>query len=157
MRQILWTLGTVLAALLLPSCGIVTAPLSVPEAIAKNADFSLRGVVVDPSGKPLENVILAQELGHYFWTADGRGKTTNEQTIRLVNGRHQPVLMPRGVCKPPAPSPLPAPMTNQIASVACSERKKGTGFINSSWPGGQTPLPNCPANPAMPPPDLSTN
>src|SRR5678816_2391649 len=48
--------GLLIAAMITAGCGLITAPLSMPAAVAENADFSLRGPVVDQQGKPLSGV-----------------------------------------------------------------------------------------------------
>jgi hypothetical protein len=76
-----------LAIPLMTACGIITAPVTVPNAIARNVDFHVNATVVDPAGKPLDNVILSQELHHYFWSPTAAsGTVTDERSSRLING-----------------------------------------------------------------------
>ncbi len=56
-----------LAALTLLSagCGLLTAPASVPAAIAENSNFTFNGSVVDSSGKPLDAVVVTFKKIHH--------------------------------------------------------------------------------------------
>ena len=74
-----------LAELLSGGCGILSAPVSVPAAVAQNAGFSLEGTVVDNHGVPLEGVLLSQELNHYWWTPIKGGDVSHEPKLRRVD------------------------------------------------------------------------
>lgn len=75
----------VLAGLLTPGCGILTAPVSVPANVAANTHFSLHGPVVDSHGTPLTEVILHQTLHHQFWTPLAGYALTDESKIFRVD------------------------------------------------------------------------
>jgi hypothetical protein len=57
-----------LLPLTLASCGIITAPLSLPSAVAENASFTFKGSVVDNDGKPLDGVVARLHNVHHLWT-----------------------------------------------------------------------------------------
>ncbi len=67
-------------------CGVLTAPFSVPEAVAENANFSFQGKVVDVNGQPLDSVLMSQQLDHHFWTPVAGGTDTDEHHLRRVDG-----------------------------------------------------------------------
>src|SRR5262249_19783021 len=67
-------------------CGVVTAPLSVPGAVAQNANFSFSGTVVNTSGEPMTGILLTQELDRPIWAAIEGGGQTHGSRLRRVDG-----------------------------------------------------------------------
>ena len=77
---------TLLAASIAGSgCGIMTAPVSGPAAIAENANFSFRGGLVDSHGQPLDAVLLSQNLQHHLWAPISGSRDTDEHKLRQFN------------------------------------------------------------------------
>ncbi len=62
-------LGAALA--MLGACGIFTAPVSVPVAVASNKQMILRGTVVDDEGQPLDEVLVDVKREHTVWSSSG--------------------------------------------------------------------------------------
>jgi|GEM_PF-6494066 len=90
-----WWISTVCAAVLLltapliTACGIITAPISGPAAVASNMNFSLQGPVVDQDGNPLNGVLLTQTLRHRFWTPIQDGADTDERKLRVIDREYR--------------------------------------------------------------------
>src|SRR4051812_2819974 len=64
------------------ACGILTAPVTVPLAVAENGNFQLSGPIVDADGRALLNVAQGQVLHHVFWEPTvGRTETNESKTI----------------------------------------------------------------------------
>ncbi len=59
----LLTCGTIAA------CGLMTAPVSLPEAFSHNGDLSLHGSISDDQGNPLDQVIVHVDRQYYLWHA----------------------------------------------------------------------------------------
>jgi hypothetical protein len=56
-------------------------------AVAANANFSITVVPVDQEGKPLDGVLLAQQLDHRFWEPISGSTDTDEHRLRRVEGK----------------------------------------------------------------------
>ncbi|MCL2641263.1 MAG: hypothetical protein FWD53_10490 [Phycisphaerales bacterium] len=72
-------------SLTLGGCGILTAPFSATKAIAANANYDFKGVVVDPDGKVLEGVVAVQTSQRRFWTPLKGATTTNKEDYIRVD------------------------------------------------------------------------
>ncbi len=79
------SLASVSVCMIPVGCGLVTAPVSVPDAVASNANFSFHGQTVDIKGAPLDSVLLAQQLDHHFWTPIAGGTDTDEHRLRRID------------------------------------------------------------------------
>jgi hypothetical protein len=73
------------AAGALASCGIFTAPISVPAAVASNANYSFHGPVVDQNGNSLDGVIMRFSKSHHFWTPIKGGTDIEAESTRRVD------------------------------------------------------------------------
>jgi hypothetical protein len=73
------------SALIPFGCGLITAPITVPMAVAANANFSITVVLVDQEGKPLEDVLLNQQLDHRFWEPMSGSTDTDERRLLFVD------------------------------------------------------------------------
>ncbi len=67
------------------ACGIITAPFSVPAAIAANQNMELSGTVTDAAGIPLQGVTLTVQKGHTYWDAAMGQRTDFEDSSALVS------------------------------------------------------------------------
>lgn len=75
------------AALLLDGgCGLITAPVTVPMAVASNANFTFNFTPVDMAGNPTGGVVLSQELRHDFWEPLVGSTETDEHHLRKIDG-----------------------------------------------------------------------
>ena len=88
MRPIVTLISFVAACAGFPGCSFLLAPVTVPQAIASNANFSLQGTVVDINGNPLDGVLMAQTWHHLFWAPSGGTHTTDEHRILQINGHY---------------------------------------------------------------------
>jgi len=86
--RILFVSVLLIAVGLIGGCGIITAPVSGPAAVASNMNFSLQGPVVDQNDKPLDGVLMSQRLRHRFWTPVRGGAETNESKLRVMDGQY---------------------------------------------------------------------
>ncbi len=66
-------------------CGLATAPVSLPAAIARNTDITLRGVVMDDEGKPLDEVLVDVDRFYMTWRPLGGEQCESKQEILLVS------------------------------------------------------------------------
>src|SRR6476661_560009 len=73
------------AAATLASCGIFTAPVSLPAAVAENANYAFHGPVVDQDGKSLDGVIMRFSKSHHFWTPIRGGTDIGGESTRRVD------------------------------------------------------------------------
>ena len=73
------------SSILLSNCGILSAPVSLPAAVAENSNFSFSGVVVDQDGKSLEGVIVTRLNYHHFWMPLSGGKDIPDTIIRRAD------------------------------------------------------------------------
>ena len=64
------SLAALLAAAILPACGLITAGVSVPEAFSHNGDLALQGSIVDDAGGPVDDVVVTVKREYYLWHAD---------------------------------------------------------------------------------------
>ncbi len=78
-----------LASLLLFSmanCGIISAPVSLPAAVARNATYTFKGTVIDQTGNSLNGVLATLNNVHHVWTPI-EGATDNSSSLtRRVDG-----------------------------------------------------------------------
>lgn len=51
------------------ACGIFTAPVSIPSAIAENHNAQLEGTITTADGTPLSDVTLTVRKTHAYWDA----------------------------------------------------------------------------------------
>ncbi len=75
-------------SLLLMGCGILTFPLSLTAAVARNASFSFRGKVVDASGQAVDGVIVRLANSHHIWTPVAGSKDLDEVITRRADGNY---------------------------------------------------------------------
>jgi len=80
-------LASLLLAASLPSCGILTAPLSFPKAVAENATYHFNGRIIDETGKPLDGVVCIVSNNHYLWAPLSGHKEVSEPVTRRVDGK----------------------------------------------------------------------
>lgn len=73
------------AAAGLAGCGIFTAPLSLPAAVAENANYAFRGPLVDQNGNSLEGVIMRYSKSRHFWTPIRGGTDVDAEVTRRVD------------------------------------------------------------------------
>jgi len=68
-------------------CGIVTAPVSVPEAVAANRNMHLEGTITDAAGNALTDVTLSVQKGHTYWDAAMGQRVDYEDSSSIVSGQ----------------------------------------------------------------------
>ena len=56
---------------ILPGCGVLSAPVSVPAAIAGNGLLGLHGRILDERGNPLDDVLITVKRRYVLWHANG--------------------------------------------------------------------------------------
>src|SRR6187551_2645981 len=69
-------------------CGIFTAPVSVPAAVAENANFSIRGPIVDQDGRSLQGVVVKVHTIHHFWTPVKGSADVTDELLRRRDGEY---------------------------------------------------------------------
>ena len=72
-------------SLLLYGCGVITAPVSGPKAIASNTNFDLVFEFLDSDGQQIADVNFQQTLNHRFWHPITGYKITNEVKKRPIS------------------------------------------------------------------------
>ncbi len=72
-------------ALALASCGLITAPFSLPAAVAENANFTFKGTVVDNNGKPLDGVVARLANTHHLWTPGSGSTDVYDNLLRRID------------------------------------------------------------------------
>jgi hypothetical protein len=80
-----------LAAALTVGCGVITAPVSLPAAFARNGDLGLKGTIADDLGEPLDQVLVHVDRTYYLWHAEG---SYNEYSKILVAADRQFEIKP---------------------------------------------------------------
>ena len=83
-RKAMWILA-IAATVATASCGILTAPVSLPAAVAENATITFKGTVVDNNGKPLGGVVSRLENRHHFWTPIAGSRDVYDHMLRRVD------------------------------------------------------------------------
>ena len=73
------------AAAMFASCGIFTAPVSLPAAVAENANYEFHGPVVDQNGNSLDGVIMRYSKSRHFWTPIRGGTDVEAESTRRVD------------------------------------------------------------------------
>lgn len=68
-------------------CGIVSAPISLPAAVAANDSPSLSGTVVDEHGQPLAGVELAIRVDHVVWEPIFGQTSVFHESKQNIDGR----------------------------------------------------------------------
>ena len=89
LRSVLAVIVSAPALLLLigTGCGIISAPFSVPEAIAANHNAHLDGTITDPADNPLGDVTLSVQKTHRYWDPAMGERDDFEDSSALVSGK----------------------------------------------------------------------
>lgn len=87
-RGLVWLAG---GAALMGACGVITAPVSLPAAFARNSDLGLKGTIADDLGEPLDQVLVHIDRVYYLWHAEG---SYNEYSKILVAADRQFEIKP---------------------------------------------------------------
>jgi hypothetical protein len=75
------------AAGLLAGCGILTAPVSLPAAVAQNANLTFQGAVVDQNGRLLDGVVIRRTNSHHLWMPLSGSRDIEDTKLRRADGR----------------------------------------------------------------------
>jgi len=67
------------------ACGILTAPVTVPAAIAQNHNAQLEGTITDEQGQLLHDVTLSVQKSHVWWDAVQGERVENETSETSVS------------------------------------------------------------------------